>query len=174
MGFCGSALESLSSCSANMQSSSASKGTSKPGSYVRVGIGGAGNWRKIDESLPAKTNPTTPLPRHRGATGFSSGIGGAGNWHRATEVAAISPVEAVSREQIRAENVPEGFFFGVGGAGNHTSTSAKSGSVIDLEPINPSDSLKPIHSHSTQSTETSPKVVKLNLGAKLKLWCNGR
>ncbi|KAI9810996.1 MAG: hypothetical protein M1827_005728 [Pycnora praestabilis] len=89
-------------------------------SYFRRGIGGAGNYCKLDPSIPAI--PQAPSrPDLRSTSLLSSGIGGAGNIHFVSEKAFLSQEEELARSKMRDANTPLVYHYGIGGAGNRAS-----------------------------------------------------
>ncbi len=85
--------------------------------YIRSGIGGAGNYHLADQVLPPTSIlPSVTIPRNSGH--FSSGIGGAGNIHHASERAVLSSNEELVRARVRRRKVSAAYHVGIGGAGN--------------------------------------------------------
>ncbi|KAF2810933.1 uncharacterized protein BDZ99DRAFT_344969, partial [Mytilinidion resinicola] len=83
--------------------------------YIRSGIGGAGNWKRaasIPSALPVLQIST---PRHGS---FSSGVGGAGNIHSTSARRALSADEERARSQAIKRNARSAWHTGIGGAGN--------------------------------------------------------
>ncbi|KAI9760776.1 MAG: hypothetical protein M1835_000109 [Candelina submexicana] len=103
--------------------------------YVRSGIGGAGNYHLADQLMPPTSIPSTvPIPRGNGH--FSSGIGGAGNIHHASERAVLSSNEELVRARVRQRKAPTAYHLGIGGAGNRyrsrqSSSSPRSSSSFE-------------------------------------------
>jgi len=109
-----------------MSSTSSLVSTREPKSYIRYGIGGAGNYHK-KTNMPSA--PSTPAIAPRTCGQFTSGIGGVGNIHYASERAILSFDEEVARGRAVQRNPSIVFHTGIGGAGNRTgerSTSASS------------------------------------------------
>ncbi|KAI9826834.1 MAG: hypothetical protein M1832_005773 [Thelocarpon impressellum] len=156
-----------------MSSPESSSAGPSPRGYVRLGIGGAGNFRKLEPPMPPAYSPAPPSRvRARSPKTFSSGIGGAGNWRRVDQAAAISSYEAQVRDQVRAESASDGFFFGIGGAGNHASTSPGLRSTSALGSSGPTYHLGTVTSCSTQSSDDRAKQPRSSFARKLKSWCN--
>ncbi|KAI4130043.1 MAG: hypothetical protein LQ347_003523 [Umbilicaria vellea] len=94
--------------------------------YFHQGIGGAGNYRKV-EPLKASNSSTRsnysrqkiPHVARSMREFFSSGIGGAGNVHARSEAAILSSSEELARARARQSNVPRSWYYGIGGVGNH-------------------------------------------------------
>jgi len=96
--------------------------------YVRSGIGGAGNYLKATEVPSAPPVPQIIAPRHGS---FSSGVGGAGNIHSSSKRPVLCPKEEVAREQAIKRNVRPAYHVGIGGAGNYIQ---KATPAIIIEP----------------------------------------
>ncbi|KAI9808686.1 MAG: hypothetical protein M1825_003838 [Sarcosagium campestre] len=85
--------------------------------YLRSGIGGAGNYQQAHpEVAKILKAPQQPLPRQRSS--FQTGIGGAGNFRRAHEAASVTPDEEFERVRVREGSMRETHHYGIGGAGN--------------------------------------------------------
>ncbi|KAI9718935.1 MAG: hypothetical protein M1812_003819 [Candelaria pacifica] len=85
--------------------------------FIRAGIGGAGNYHLADQLMPPTSIPSS-VPISRSTGPFSSGIGGAGNIHHASERAIISSDEELIRARVRHRKAPTAYHVGIGGAGN--------------------------------------------------------
>ncbi|MCJ1304941.1 hypothetical protein MMC08_007754 [Hypocenomyce scalaris] len=104
--------------------------------YFHQGIGGAGNYRKVEPSKLSNSSTRSNYSRqHRPHMArsmrefFSSGIGGAGNVHSRSEAAILSSSEELARARARESNIPTSWYYGIGGIGNHRkSTRQVSGS----------------------------------------------
>ncbi|MCJ1368009.1 hypothetical protein MMC16_007147 [Acarospora aff. strigata] len=129
--------------SSSPSSSSTSSLVDRSGSvgFIHYGVGGAGNYRRV-ESTSLTALP--PVPTNFRALGpFSSGIGGAGNIHEASERAMVSDHEELARSKIREKSSPSAHFIGIGGAGNRrgsrrssaSSNSASQGTEYSEDPL---------------------------------------
>ena len=94
--------------------------------YFHQGIGGAGNYRKVEPLNPSNSSSRSTYSRqHRPHIArsmrefFSSGIGGAGNVHARSEAAILSSAEELARARSRESNIPRSWYYGIGGVGNH-------------------------------------------------------
>lgn len=94
--------------------------------YFHQGIGGAGNYRKVEPLKPSNSSTRSNYSRqHRPHIArsmrefFSSGIGGAGNVHARSEAAILSTSEELARARARESNVPRSWYYGIGGIGNY-------------------------------------------------------
>ncbi|KAH7059082.1 hypothetical protein B0J12DRAFT_382617 [Macrophomina phaseolina] len=108
---------SSSSTTTTTTTSAPNRSSSKP-TYIRSGIGGAGNWHKKASAQPPPRSPSTPLPSHghtfhaanmdtsptpllssnnhhhqTTTTHIKSGIGGFGNIHAVASPAALQRLE---------------------------------------------------------------------------------
>ncbi|KAJ9643034.1 hypothetical protein H2199_004556 [Coniosporium tulheliwenetii] len=81
-------------------SSLLSLSSSSISSYIKHGIGGAGNFHQASEFSPAGP----PAPYKRASGSFTSGIGGIGNIHHASERALLKFDEEVARGELCSEN----------------------------------------------------------------------
>jgi len=98
-------------------------------SYVRSGLGGAGNYRKVTSDFPSR--PSTPIHVvHRASGVFTTGVGGFGNFHHIQDQPNYSPQEIAIRDQLMKENAATVWHYGIGGAGNHGSRAGSSNSSI--------------------------------------------
>ncbi|KAA6407140.1 MAG: hypothetical protein FRX48_08941 [Lasallia pustulata] len=93
--------------------------------YFHQGIGGAGNYRKVEPLNPSTSSTrSTHSRQHRPHIArsmrefFSSGIGGAGNVHARSEAAILSSAEELARARARESNIPRSWYYGIGGIGN--------------------------------------------------------
>lgn len=104
--------------------------------YIRCGIGGAGNWHKASSIPPSTPNPNNSIPTPTASstsphaplllphaapsspTHFKSGIGGAGNIHAASARSVLDFEEELARHRAVERNAPAAFHVGIGGAGN--------------------------------------------------------
>lgn len=94
--------------------------------YFHQGIGGAGNYRKVESLKPSNGSTRSNYSRQHHPhivrsmrEFFSSGIGGAGNVHARSEAAIISASEELARARARESNIPRSWYYGIGGVGNH-------------------------------------------------------
>lgn len=92
--------------------------TSRP--HTKSGIGGIGNFHKSSGAIPIPTAPRITITQSLGV--FSTGIGGAGNVRLAREQALITPEEILSRSMIWRDSAAQIYHYGIGGAGNRTSS----------------------------------------------------
>ncbi|KAI9881421.1 MAG: hypothetical protein M1830_003428 [Pleopsidium flavum] len=104
--------------------------------FIHYGVGGAGNYRKVEPSSPAAARPSVPM-MPRAAEPFSSGIGGAGNIHHPSERAVISFDEGLVRSRARENSSPTPYFVGVGGAGNRRGRRQSSAASPSTSPGSP-------------------------------------
>ncbi|KAJ9664972.1 hypothetical protein H2201_004836 [Coniosporium apollinis] len=95
-------------------SSLLSLSSSSISSYIKHGIGGAGNFHQASEFSPAGP----PAPYKRASGSFTSGIGGIGNIHHASERALLKFDEEVARGRAMQRKPSRTVRFGIGGAGN--------------------------------------------------------
>ncbi|KAF2490570.1 hypothetical protein BU16DRAFT_426993, partial [Lophium mytilinum] len=84
--------------------------------YIRSGIGGAGNWKRAASIPSALPVPQITTPRHGS---FSSGVGGAGNIHSTSTRRGLSADEELAREHAIKRSARSGWHTGIGGAGNY-------------------------------------------------------
>lgn len=94
--------------------------------YFHQGIGGAGNYRKVEPLNPSNSSTRSNHSRQKFPhvarsmrEFFSSGIGGAGNVHARSEAAVLTSSEELARARARQSNVPSSWSYGIGGVGNH-------------------------------------------------------
>ena len=94
--------------------------------YFHQGIGGAGNYRKVEPLKPSNSSTRSNYSRQHHPQivrtmreFFSSGIGGAGNVHACSEAAILSSSEELARARARESNIPQSWYYGIGGIGNH-------------------------------------------------------
>lgn len=86
--------------------------------YLRSGLGGAGNYHKTTSSNTQFITVTAQRPSiHRSSRSFYTGIGGFGN-AASCEGATIPPREELARKQMLRDNAPISWHYGIGGAGN--------------------------------------------------------
>ncbi|KAI9832519.1 MAG: hypothetical protein M1819_004308 [Sarea resinae] len=116
------------SISSSSSTSSLVERRTNPG-YVHSGIGGAGNYHKVDSSTPPPASSSQLVLPPRPAASFSSGIGGAGNIHYACERAVLSSYEELARDRARENNTPTVYHVGIGGAGNRAARFTSSSSL---------------------------------------------
>ncbi|KZF21307.1 hypothetical protein L228DRAFT_240169 [Xylona heveae TC161] len=108
-------------------------GRTSSSSYVHYGIGGAGNYHRLDHPLPPI--PRSPVPAWQDRPGiYSSGIGGAGNMRSSKDRPTISPEESLARFRLQEIHKPRSYYIGIGGLGNrasnHSSSSSSSSSSV--------------------------------------------
>jgi hypothetical protein len=85
-------------------------------SFVKVGLGGAGNY------IPKqKITPSTPIPIQPHSV-FHTGIGGAGNYASSQDRVFLSAEEEFDRSQLRRGSAATMWHHGIGGAGNRASS----------------------------------------------------
>jgi len=88
-------------------------------SFVKVGLGGAGNY------VPKqKRTSSTPIPCPARTTNavFHTGIGGAGNTASSQNRAFLSVDEEMDRSLLRRGSAATSWHHGIGGAGNRASS----------------------------------------------------
>lgn len=105
--------------SGNTDNSSTTKKEAVPPRFVRSGIGGRGNYRKVDPSTWSTTTPRISLIE-RCARPFRTGVGGAGNrCPTNADGPVISPAEQLARIQAQRDHAAGVYYHvGLGGTGN--------------------------------------------------------
>lgn len=131
--------------SASSSTSSLVNDSASAHKYMRMGIGGAGNYRK--GANVAAAPPIPHMSAKRGTRVFTSGIGGAGNVHSANERSHVNFEEEIARSRALKKGSHQHVSFGIGGAGNRVDTravapaapstlaSSSSSSVYSKEPL---------------------------------------
>ncbi|KAI9885359.1 MAG: hypothetical protein M1823_002830 [Watsoniomyces obsoletus] len=132
--------------------------------YVRTGIGGAGNYHKVDLSVWATSAGRASL-LERCKRPFRVGIGGAGNRCMPDETPALPANEQAARVQAQREHLPTQIHVGIGGMGNCTSTKRDSFQTSQSESPLLSPGAKPAEVH--YSTEPLRVGAADRLAAKL-------
>lgn len=89
-------------------------------SYVKVGLGGAGNY--IPNHKMASSTPTPCPPRTEPTGAFYTGIGGAGNRASSRDRAFLSVEEDHERNELRRTSAATSWHHGIGGTGNQASS----------------------------------------------------
>lgn len=84
---------------------------------MRSGIGGAGNYHKVD---PSKSSSPSfmHLSISRCKRSFTTGIGGAGNRVSHVEVPELSSTEKLARAKAQEKHATDSYHVGIGGTGN--------------------------------------------------------
>lgn len=141
--------------------------------YVHSGIGGAGNYHRVESRSQAIGFIKVSLSRCKKT--FTTGIGGAGNRHDSTEAAILSTGEpAVARNQsYHTERNSSGVYrFGIGGSGNQASrrdrikSSASSSSFVSPPAIASSSSAAPMH-ETTEPVRYSDQPLPIGAADRL-------
>ena len=162
--FCGCESYSSTTSLLSMNTSPSAMSWSKPNvparSYVRTGIGGAGNYHKNTSYKSAPHSAGVDPPRY--PTGRSraplthTGIGGAGNIknprysrHNPSPLSEAE-VDGLEREQVVLKDGPPVLFRGIGGAGNRVHKDALHGSMSDR-------STRSSRTDSQRSLEVAPE-----------------
>lgn len=98
--------------------------------FIRVGRGGAGNFRSRTQILATRSTPRSQstsilLSRRRSSAStkrsysiFGTGIGGRGNFRHIEQKATLTDAELEKRTKTASMSVPERFRAGIGGFGN--------------------------------------------------------
>jgi hypothetical protein len=132
--------------------------TASSSSYVKSGIGGAGNIRKSNTILPVQPTPRITVSRDSGI--FLTGIGGIGNCHDLKERATVSYEEELALRELRKENAATTWHHGIGGAGNRASTESSRSTTPSIAMSS--------HSGSPTTAQSSADKIKEKLVTYLR------
>jgi hypothetical protein len=109
-------------------------------SYVKFGLGGAGNYISSNKLAPSSPIPCPPHTTSQSPSLFHTGVGGAGNRTSSQDRAFLGAEEDVERSQLKRDSAATSWHHGIGGAGNRASSDDRSFTSSSLES---SGSVKP-------------------------------
>ena len=122
-------------------------------SYIKTGLGGAGNFRPKPDIFVTTRTAQPPLIPSLSSRRFSTGIGGVGNCREFNDRPAFGSKEEDFRARVRGDHASVSFHHGRGGFGNRT---VRQESQDSINTTSSTDSNQSDHSSITRDTIRGP------------------